>query len=59
MRGAAQADEHRIEQQIALRAAARKQRRFAEADKIRAALAAEGVVLEDKPDGTTTWWLKD
>ena len=59
LRGATRADQHRIEQQITLRAAARKQRRFAEADKIRGALAAEGVVLEDKPDGTTTWWRKD
>ena len=22
-------------------------------------LAAEGIILEDKPDGTTTWWRKD
>jgi cysteinyl-tRNA synthetase len=59
LRGADEADQQRIEQQITLRAAARKQRRFAEADKIRAALAAEGVILEDKPDGTTNWWRKD
>ena len=44
---------------IAGAAAARRQRRFAEADKIRAELAAEGIILEDKPDGTTTWWRKD
>ena len=56
LRGSAQADEQRIEEQIALRAAARRQRRFAEADKIRAALASEGILLEDRPDGTTTWW---
>jgi cysteinyl-tRNA synthetase len=59
LRGSARADERRIEEQIGLRATARRQRRFAEADKIRAALAAEGIILEDKPDGATTWWRKD
>jgi len=59
LRGSVQADELRIEEHIALRATARRQRRFAEADKIRAALAAEGILLEDRPDGTTTWWRKD
>jgi len=41
------------------RTAARAERRFADADRIRAELASEGVILEDKPDGTTTWWHKD
>ena len=59
LRGSAVADERRIEEQIAFRTAARRQRRFDEADKIRAALAGEGIILEDKPDGTTTWWRKD
>ena len=59
LRGSVRADERRIEEQIALRAAARRQRRFADADKIRAALAAEGILLEDRPDGSTTWWRKD
>jgi cysteinyl-tRNA synthetase len=53
--GSAQADAPRIEERIAARAAARRERRFAEADGIRAELAEEGIILEDKPDGTTTW----
>ena len=44
-----------IERRIAARASAREERRFADADLIRAELAAEGVILEDRPDGTTDW----
>jgi cysteinyl-tRNA synthetase len=59
LRGSARAEADHIEQRIAARSAARRQRRFGEADRIRAGLAAEGIILEDKPDGTTTWWRKD
>ena len=44
-----------IESLIVRRAEARKGRNFAEADRIRAMLAENGVILEDKPDGTTVW----
>ncbi|MFS2007929.1 cysteine--tRNA ligase [Duganella sp. CT11-25] len=40
---------------IAKRIEAKKARNFAESDKIRADLLAAGIILEDKPDGTTNW----
>jgi cysteinyl-tRNA synthetase len=42
-----------IEERIAARTLARKERRFADADRIRDELAADGVILEDGPGGTT------
>jgi cysteinyl-tRNA synthetase len=42
-----------IERLIAARLAARRERNFAEADRIREELAAQGVALKDGPDGTT------
>lgn len=44
-----------IEEQIEARKAAKNARNFAEADRIRSELLANGVVLEDKPGGVTEW----
>jgi cysteinyl-tRNA synthetase len=42
---------------IAIRAEARENKNFATADSIRKHLAALGITLEDRPDGTI--WRKD
>jgi len=54
LRGAGGAS-NEIEALVAARNAARKSRDFAEADRIRTDLALKGILLEDKPDGTTLW----
>ncbi|MDF2764082.1 MAG: cysteine--tRNA ligase, partial [Rhodospirillales bacterium] len=56
--GAATLDEATIEDLIRRRQEARKSRNFAEADRIRDELAAQGILLEDGPQGTT-WRRKD
>ena len=48
-------DRDLIEKQIWLRKEARENKDFAAADQIRKALAEKGIILEDRPDGTTRW----
>jgi cysteinyl-tRNA synthetase len=47
--------EGEIEQLIAERLDAREKKNFARADEIRKSLAAHGIIIEDKPDGTSRW----
>jgi cysteinyl-tRNA synthetase len=47
--------EVQIEQQIAERLDAKKKKNFAQADEIRKSLASHGILIEDKPDGTSRW----
>jgi cysteinyl-tRNA synthetase len=56
LQGGSGLDETRIQQQIGERQAAKLARNFAEADRIRLALAAQGITLKDTPQGTT--WVK-
>lgn len=53
--GEAASDVGHIEAQIALRIEARKNKDFASADNIRDALVENGIILEDRPDGSTDW----
>jgi cysteinyl-tRNA synthetase len=55
LQGSGEQSPEAIQQMIDARIVAKKQRNFAESDKIRAELLAAGIILEDKPDGTTNW----
>jgi cysteinyl-tRNA synthetase len=48
-------DEAAIATLIAARSAAKQAKNFAESDRIRQDLLAQGVILEDKPGGVTEW----
>jgi len=47
-----------VNSQISHRLAARAAKNWAESDRIRDELAAQGIVLKDNKDGTTTWEVK-
>ena len=53
LQGGASNDEAVIQEHIAARAAAKAAKNFAEADRIRNELLAQGIVLKDSPTGTT------
>jgi len=44
-----------IEARLSERIEARKRKDLAKADEIRKSLAAQGIIIEDKPDGTSRW----
>jgi cysteinyl-tRNA synthetase len=56
--GVARSDDARIDDLIRQRNEARRAKNFTEADRIRNALDAEGILLEDKPGGITSWRRK-
>jgi cysteinyl-tRNA synthetase len=56
MQAGSSLDEAQIQVQIEARALAKRAKNFAESDRIRDALAAQGIVLKDSASGTT--WVK-
>lgn len=57
-KGEGSADDDKIQSLIDARIAAKKLKNWPEADKIRKELADAGILLEDRPDGTTDWRRK-
>jgi cysteinyl-tRNA synthetase len=55
---AAGIDLNALKEKVQARLAARKAKDFKESDRIRDELVAQGIVLKDNPDGTTTWDVK-
>ena len=53
--GSYQISDKEVEFKVAERNEARKQKNFKKADEIRQSLASHGIVIEDKPDGTSRW----
>ena len=53
--GSYQISDEEIDLKVAERNEARKQKNFKKADEIRQFLASHGIVIEDKPDGTSRW----
>ena len=51
-------DDDEIEDLIAKRLHARNQKDWAESDRIRDELTEKGIVLEDSPEGGTSWWRR-
>lgn len=49
------ADDLQVQQKVDERNEARRRKDFKRADEIRAELAAHGIIIEDKPDGTSRW----
>ncbi len=47
--------EDQIKSKVEERNEARRQKNFQRADEIRKVLAVQGIILEDRPDGTTRW----
>jgi cysteinyl-tRNA synthetase len=48
-------EDDRIQRMVDERNEARKQKNFKKADEIRRYLASHGIIIEDKPDGTSRW----
>ncbi len=47
--------DEQVDRLLAERSAARRKKDFARADEIRKQLSQQGIILEDRPDGTTRW----